>query len=37
MNKEEIYQILKKHDIKFEVNEHKAIFNMDELNSVELS
>ena len=37
MNKEETYQFLRKHDIKFEVNEHKAVFNMGELDSVELS
>lgn len=37
MNKEETYQFLKKHDIEFEVNEHKAVFNMGELESVELT
>ncbi|MFR7590053.1 MAG: prolyl-tRNA synthetase associated domain-containing protein [Longibaculum sp.] len=36
MNKEETYQFLRKHDIKFEVNEHKAVFNMGELDSIEL-
>ena len=30
MNKEEIYQYLKKHQISYEVNEHKAVFNMGE-------
>lgn len=37
MNKEETYQFLRKQGIDFEVNEHKAVFNMGELNSVELS
>ena len=36
MNKEEIYQYLKKHQISYEVNEHKAVFNMGELDSVKL-
>lgn len=36
MKKEEIYQYLKKHEINYEVNEHKAVFNMGELDSVKL-
>lgn len=36
MKKEEIYQYLKKHQISYEVNEHKAVFNMGELDSVKL-
>lgn len=37
MNKEEIYQYLKHHDVEFEVNEHQAVFNMGELDSVDLA
>ena len=36
MKKEEIYQYLKKHQISYEVNEHKSVFNMGELDSVKL-
>lgn len=36
MNKEEIYKYLTECGIKYEVTEHKAVFNMEELNSVEL-
>lgn len=36
MNKEEIYQYLADQDIPYETTEHKAVFNMDELGSVEL-
>ena len=37
MNKEETYQYLRKQGIKFEVDEHKAVFNMGEISSVELT
>ena len=36
MNKTEIYQYLTERNIQYEVTEHKAVFNMEELNSVEL-
>lgn len=36
MNKEEIYQYLTEQNITYEKTEHKAVFNMEELNSVEL-
>ena len=36
MKKEEIYQYLKEHNIQFEVTEHDAVFNMEELTHVEL-
>lgn len=36
MNKQEVYAFLKSQNIPFEVTEHKAVFNMEELNSVEL-
>lgn len=36
MNKEEIYAFLKKKNIEFEAVEHKAVFNMDELDTIEL-
>ena len=36
MDKKEIYQYLKERGIDFEVTEHKAVFNMKELGSVEL-
>ena len=36
MNKKEIYKYLTECGIKYEVTEHKAVFNMEELNSVEL-
>jgi len=36
MNKEEIYQYLTEQNISYEKNEHKAVLNMEELNSVEL-
>lgn len=36
MNKEEIYQYLIEQNIAYEKNEHKAVLNMEELNSVEL-
>lgn len=37
MNKEAIYQYLKRHGVAFEVNEHQAVFNMGELDSVDLA
>lgn len=36
MNKQEVYAFLKSQNIPFEITEHKAVFNMEELNSVEL-
>ena len=36
MNKAETYQFLTEHNICYEVTEHKAVFNMEELDSVEL-
>ena len=36
MNKKEIYEYLNNHNISYELTEHKAIFNMEELNSIEL-
>ncbi len=36
MNKEEIYAFLKENNIEFEAIEHKAVFNMDELDTIEL-
>ncbi len=36
MNKEEIYQYLTERNIPYEKTEHKAVFNMEELASVEL-
>lgn len=36
MTKEETYQYLKDHDVAFEITEHRAVFNMEELKSVEL-
>lgn len=36
MTKEETYQYLREHDVAFEVTEHGAVFNMEELKSVEL-
>lgn len=37
MNKEAIYQYLKHHGVAFEVNEHQAVFNMGELDAVDLA
>lgn len=34
MNKQEIYDFLKSKNIWYEITEHKAVFNMDELNNV---
>ncbi len=36
MTKEEIYQYLADHNVKYEVTEHGAVYNMAELESVEL-
>lgn len=36
MNKQKIYQYLNEQNINYEITEHKAVFNMEELNSVEL-
>ena len=36
MNKSEICEYLKKHDISYEMTEHKAVFNMEELSSIEM-
>ena len=36
MNKSETYQYLSERGIYYEITEHKAVFNMEELNSVEL-
>ena len=34
--KQEIYDYLKEKEIRHEITEHKAVFNMEELDSVEL-
>lgn len=36
MNKKETYRYLEEHNVRYEVTEHKAVFNMGELDSVEL-
>lgn len=36
MNKKETYQFLNDHGVDFEITEHKAVFNMEELNAIEL-
>ena len=36
MNKQETYQYLKDHNIPFEITEHPAVYNMEELDSVAL-
>ena len=36
MNKAETYQYLSERGIYYEITEHKAVFNMEELNSIEL-
>ncbi len=36
MNKQETYAFLKENNIEFEAVEHKAVFNMDELGTIEL-
>ena len=36
MNKNEIYDFIKSKNIWYEITEHKAVFNMDELSNIEL-
>lgn len=36
MNKQETYQYLKDHNISFEITEHRAVYNMEELDSIDL-
>lgn len=36
MNKQEVYIYLTEHHISYEVMEHKAVFNMEKLNSIGL-
>lgn len=36
MNKEEVYDFLKKNNIKFEFDEHTPVFNMNDLKRVSL-
>lgn len=36
MNKQETYQYLKNHNIPFEITEHRAVYNMEELDSIDL-
>ena len=36
MNKKETYQFLNDHGVDYEIIEHKAVFNMEELNAIEL-
>ena len=36
MNKQEIYNYLKENNIKYEVDEHKAVYNMEELKDIVL-
>lgn len=36
MNKLETYQYLKDHNIPFEITEHRAVYNMEELDSIDL-
>lgn len=36
MNKAETYQYLKEHNVNYQVTEHKAVFNMEELDAVSL-
>jgi len=37
MNKQEIYKLLKEKNIWFEIAEHKAVFNMEELSKIKLT
>ena len=37
MNKEETYQYLTEHSVAYEITEHAAVFNMEELDSVQLA
>ena len=36
MDKRETYEYLKDHDIEFEITEHEAVYNMEELDAVDL-
>ena len=36
MNKQETYEYLRTRNIEFEITEHKAVFNMKELETIEL-
>lgn len=36
MNKQETYQYLKNHNIPFKITEHRAVYNMEELDSIDL-
>ena len=36
MNKQEIYDFIKNKNIWYEITEHKAVFNMDELSEIEI-
>ena len=36
MNKQETYQYLKEQNIAYEITEHKAVYNMEELDAIEL-
>lgn len=36
MNKQEIYDFIKRKNIWYEITEHKAVFNMDELSEIEI-
>lgn len=36
MNKQETFQYLKDHNIPFEITEHRAVYNMEELDSIDL-
>lgn len=36
MNKQETYQYLKDYNIPFEITEHRAVYNMEELDSIDL-
>lgn len=36
MNKQETYQYLRDHNIPFEITEHRAVYNMEELESIDL-
>ena len=36
MNKQEVYTFIKNKGIWYEITEHKAVFNMDELNEIEI-
>lgn len=36
MNKQETYQYLKDHNIPFEITEHRAVYNMEKLESIDL-